>query len=58
MKTFAVKFFGTSAEVERFPFVSTSRARHTDAIIIVITLNELLDVFVLGFSHKIFYLIS
>ena len=30
LKTFAVRFFGTSAEVERCPFVNTYRARHTD----------------------------
>jgi len=34
LKTFAVRFFGTSAEVERCPFVNTSRARHTDAILL------------------------
>ena len=34
LKTFAVRFFGTSAGVERCPFVNTSRARHTDAILL------------------------
>ena len=33
LKTFAVRFFGMSAEVERCPFVNTSRARHTAAIL-------------------------
>ena len=33
-KIFAVRFFGTSAEVERCPFVNTSRGRHTDAILL------------------------
>ena len=34
LKTFAVRFFGMSAEVERCPFVNTFRARHTDAILL------------------------
>ena len=34
MKTFAVRFFGMSAEVERCIFVDTLRARHTDAILL------------------------
>ena len=34
LKTFAVWFFGMSAEVERCPFVNTFRARHTDAILL------------------------
>ena len=34
LKTFAVRFFGTPAGVERCPFVNTSRARHTDAILL------------------------
>ena len=34
LKTFAVRFFGTSAEAERCPFVNTSRAHHTDAILL------------------------
>ena len=52
LKTFAVRFFGMSAKVERCPFVNTFRARHTDAI----TLYELLEVFFFGFSHTIFAL--
>jgi len=35
LKTFAVRFFGTSAGVERCSFVNTSRARHTDAILLL-----------------------
>ena len=34
LKIFAVRFFGTSAEVERCPVVNTSKARHTDAILL------------------------
>ena len=34
LKTFAVRFCGMSAEVERCPFVNTFRARHTDAILL------------------------
>ena len=34
LKTFAVRFFGMSAEVERCPFVNTFRARHTNAILL------------------------
>ena len=34
LKTFAVRLFGMSAEVERCPFVSTFRARHIDAILL------------------------
>ena len=45
LKTFAVKFFGTSAELERCPFVNTSRARHRDDNYII-TLNDLFVVFV------------
>ena len=33
-KTFAVRFFGMSAEAERCPFVNTFRVRHTDAILL------------------------
>ena len=34
LKTFAVRFFGMSAEIERCPFVNTFRTRHTDAILL------------------------
>ena len=34
LKTFAVRFFRMSPEVERCPFVNTFRARHTDAILL------------------------
>ena len=34
LKTFAVRFFGMSAEVERCSFVNIFRARHTDAILL------------------------
>ena len=34
LKTFAVRFFRMSAEVERWPFVNTFRARHTDPILL------------------------
>ena len=37
MKTFAVRFFGMSAEVERCPFVNTFIARHTDAILLSVS---------------------
>ena len=35
LKTFAVRFFGMSAEAERCPFVNTFRVRHTDAILLL-----------------------
>ena len=56
MKTFAVRFFGMSAEVERCPFINTFRARHTDAILLSRSMS--LEVFLFGFSHKIVYFIS
>ena len=34
IQTFPVRVFGTSAEVERGPFVNTPRARHTYAILL------------------------
>ena len=34
LKEFSVRFLWTSAEVERCPFVSTFRARHTDALLL------------------------
>ena len=34
LKTFAVRFFRMSPEVERCPFVNTFRARHTDAVLL------------------------
>ena len=34
LKTFAVRFLITSADVERCSFVNTSKARHTDAILL------------------------
>ena len=34
LKTFAVRFFRISSEIERCPFVNTFRARHTDAILL------------------------
>ena len=34
LKTFAVRFFGTSAEEERCPFVNTSKARHIDVMLL------------------------
>ena len=39
LKTFAVWFFGMSAEVERCPFVNTFRARHTDAILLLCSVS-------------------
>ena len=39
LKTFAFRFFGTSTEVERCPFVDTSRARHTDAILLSLLMS-------------------
>ena len=52
LKTFAVRFFRMLAEVERCPFVNTSRARRQRRYII--THNELLEVFPFCFSHGIF----
>ena len=46
LKTFAVRFCGMSAEVERCPFVNTFRARHTDAILLSRSMS--LEVFFFG----------
>ena len=58
MEIFAVRCFGTSAEVERCPFVNTFRARHTDAILLSRSMSfwkYSSSFFVCGFFHKIFY---
>ena len=55
LKTFAVRFFGMSAEVERCPFVNTSSARHTAAILLSRSMSFWKYSF-WGFSHKIFLL--
>ena len=57
LKTFAVRFFGMSAEVERCPFVNTFRARHTDAILLSRSMNFWKFLFWL-FSHDFLNLIS
>ena len=56
LKTSAVRFFGTLAEVELCPFVSTSGARHT-YVIIIIMLSELSVVFFFGFSQLYFLIL-
>ena len=57
LEIFAVRCFGTSAEVERCPFVNTSRARHTDAILLS-RFMSFWEYSFCGFFHKIFYFIS
>ena len=57
LKTFAVRFFRTSADVERCPFVNTSKARHTDAILLSRSISFWKYSF-FGISHNIFYFIS
>ena len=51
LKTFAVRYLGMSAEVERCPFVNTFRARHTDAILLSRSMSFWKYSF-FGFSHK------
>ena len=57
LTTSAVTFFGRSAEVERCPFVNTSRARHTDAILLSRSVS-LWKYSFFYFSHKIVHVIS
>jgi len=52
LKTFAVRFFGTSAEEERCPFVNTSKARHIDVILWSRSMSFWMYSF-FGFFHKI-----
>ena len=56
LKTFAVRFFGMSAEVERCPFVNTFRARHTDAILLSRSMSFWkYSFFVVAFLTRLFY---
>ena len=55
LKTFALRFFGMSAEVELCPFVNTFRARHTDAMLLSRSMS-FWEYSFWGFSHNIFLL--
>ena len=58
LKTFAVRFSGTSAEVERCPFLNTSKAHHIYDNYSAIMLKDLLELFLFCFSHKTVNFIS